>query len=205
MLGRPAGAKGEETRHRVIAATMRCVAEVGYSRATIREIARMAQMTSGSLYHYFPNKFELVKAAFLELADVAVPRLSAAADRADGVIDKLMAVFDESDRLMRDYPYAVAFDRAIRVESPENLHLAERSDTIFSTLRGLIVDIVDQAQRAGALAPDMGVESAANAIYAAMQGLYDHMATAPPEQYRDTMRALKMLIQGTLFDHAKLE
>ncbi|WP_141120005.1 TetR family transcriptional regulator, partial [Mycobacterium malmoense] len=41
-LGRPVGADGERTRARIIAATMRCVARAGYSRATIREIARGA-------------------------------------------------------------------------------------------------------------------------------------------------------------------
>ncbi|WP_156736743.1 MULTISPECIES: TetR/AcrR family transcriptional regulator, partial [unclassified Mycobacterium] len=50
--GRPVGASGEETRQRIIVATMRCVATVGYSRATIREIARTADVTSASLYNY---------------------------------------------------------------------------------------------------------------------------------------------------------
>ena len=31
QLGRPVGASGEETRQRIIVATMRCVANVGYS------------------------------------------------------------------------------------------------------------------------------------------------------------------------------
>ena len=62
-LGRPVGADGEQTRARIIMAAMRCVAEAGYSHATIREIARTADMTSGSLYHYFPNKSELLTAA----------------------------------------------------------------------------------------------------------------------------------------------
>ncbi|MXO40730.1 TetR/AcrR family transcriptional regulator, partial [Mycobacterium kansasii] len=33
QLGRPVGSSGEETRRRIIVATMRCVAEVGYSQA----------------------------------------------------------------------------------------------------------------------------------------------------------------------------
>ncbi|UGQ09696.1 TetR/AcrR family transcriptional regulator [Yinghuangia sp. ASG 101] len=198
-LGRPVGAKGEETRERIIAATMRCVAEVGYSRATIREIARGARMTSGSLYHYFPNKAELVKATFLEIAELALPRLAAAADRTDDVLDTFMAVLDEGDRLMRDYPHAVAFDRALRVESPEHLHLAEDSDTIFNALRAVITGIVDQARREGVLTAGTDVDSAANAIYAVMYGLYEHAATAPPDDYHATVGALKKLIRGTLF------
>ena len=55
QLGRPAGANAEHTRRRILTAAMRCVAEVGYTQTTIREIARAADMTSGTLYHYFPN------------------------------------------------------------------------------------------------------------------------------------------------------
>ncbi|WP_307874994.1 TetR/AcrR family transcriptional regulator [Frankia nepalensis] len=198
------GARGEDTRRRIIAATMRCVAEVGYARATIREIARVAQMTSGSLYHYFPNKSELVGAAFRELADVVVPRFASAVEKADGVLDKLTAVFDEGDRIKTDYPFAVAFDRAIRVESPTHLHLAEDSDTIFAALRSVVVDIVEQAHRQGALGAHVGVESAANAIYALMLGMYDHAVTASPEDYHATVGALKLLIRGSLFDYARL-
>ena len=73
QLGRPAGANGEQTRARIITSAMRCVAEKGYSQATIREIARAADMTSGSLYHYFPNKSELLKATVREIRDRTPP------------------------------------------------------------------------------------------------------------------------------------
>ena len=203
-LGRPVGAKGEETRQRIIVATMRCVAEVGYSRATIREIARVAQMTSGSLYHYFPNKSELVKASFLELARSSVPRLAAAADRVDGVLDKLVAVLDEGEQLMREYPFAVAFDRALRVEGPELHHLAEDSDTIFAALRDVIVAIVTSAHERGGLRAGTDVEGASSAIYVVIRGLYEQAASASSQEYHETVQALKLLIRGQLFDFAEL-
>ncbi|WP_156736583.1 TetR/AcrR family transcriptional regulator, partial [Mycobacterium sp. E3298] len=100
-LGRPVGADGEQTRTRIIiVATMRCVATVGYSRATIREIARTADVTSASLYNYFPNKAELIKAAIAARTDVALPRLRAAAERPGSAVDRIGAVLDESGRLM---------------------------------------------------------------------------------------------------------
>src|SRR5262249_46484315 len=100
QLGRPVGANGEQTRRRIITATMRCVAEVGYSRATIREIARAAGMTGGSLYHYFPNKSELLKATGEHIEEIMLPRLRAAAAQSDDVIDRLDAVLDESKCLI---------------------------------------------------------------------------------------------------------
>ncbi|WP_156674995.1 TetR/AcrR family transcriptional regulator, partial [Mycobacterium sp. E2989] len=116
QLGRPVGADGEQTRARVIAAAMRCVAEMGYSRTTIREIARAADMTSGSLYHYFANKSELLDAAVEEIEGIALPRLQAAAERADGVVERLAAVLDETNRLMREHPHLAAFEWVIRAQ-----------------------------------------------------------------------------------------
>ena len=200
LLGRPVGANSEETRKRILDATMRCVAKVGYSRATIREIAREAQMTSGSLYHYFPNKAELVKATFDEVATIAVPRLAQAAERNVSTLDKLMAVLDESVRVMRDYPLAVAFDRAIRAESPQDLHLAENSDVRFMALRSLIRDILEQGAREDALAPGVDVESAASAIFLIFRGLNEFAASTPPAvEYNATVAALKQLLRGRLF------
>ena len=203
MLGRPVGANSEETRKRILDATMRCVADVGYSRATIREIARAAQMTSGSLYHYFPNKAELVRATFDEVATIAVPRLAQAAERNVSTIDKLMAVLDESVRVMRDYPLAVAFDRAIRAESPRDLQLAENSDVRFMALHSLIREILEQGARENALAPGVDVDSAAGAIFLIFRGLNEYAAGTPPAaEYHATVAALKQLLRGRLFGPA---
>jgi AcrR family transcriptional regulator len=204
VLGRPAGARGEETRRRIIAATMRCVAESGYARATIREIARAAGMTSGSLYHYFPNKLQLVKAAFLELAEVSVPRITAAVGRADGVMGKLIAVLDEADAVLSDFPFAVAFDRAIRVEGGELADLVQSSDSIFGAVYATVAAIIEQARDEGLLGPEADADAASMAVFAVLRGLYEQAAVASPEDYHATVRALKLLIGGRLFDYGKL-
>ena len=204
-LGRPVGANSDETRQRILEATMRCVADVGYARATIREIAREAQMTSGSLYHYFPNKAELVRATFDEVAKIAVPRLVFAVEQNSSALDKLMAVLDESMRLMRDYPLAVAFDRAIRAESPQRLNLPADSDKMFVAFRNLIQEIVEQAYREKALGPDLDIDTAVSAVFIIFRGLNDYAGMAPPaDEYHATVDGLKALLRGQLFDYSKL-
>ncbi|MGE2716653.1 TetR/AcrR family transcriptional regulator [Mycolicibacterium litorale] len=204
LLGRPVGASGEETRRRIIEATGRCVAEVGYSQATIREIARVAQVTSGTLYHYFPNKAELIKAAVAEMSAVALPRLTDAVDRSDGVLDKLTEIFDECARINRDYPYAAAFDRAIRAESARHLKLGEHSESMLAALRTVIADVLRQGKREGALGPGVDVPGASNAILTMIRGLNEHATMASSREYRSTVRALKALVRGKLFDYDAL-
>jgi AcrR family transcriptional regulator len=183
---------------------MRCVAEVGYSRATIRRIAKDAQMTSGSLYHYFPNKTELIEATFNEVADIVNERFRAAARSKATVLDRLTAILDEGERITRDYPHAAAFERAIRAEGAPDLLLAENAEKLFGQLRGLFAEIIEQAKREGALAPGVNAQAATDAIFALIRGLEEHSTAASPRRYRATVHALKLLLGGALFDYSKL-
>ncbi len=175
---------------------MRCVAERGHSHATIREIARVADMTSGSLYHYFPNKSELLKAAVTEMEQIALPRLRAAAAQADDVVDRLAAVLDESNRLMREYPYLAAFDRAIRGEGSPG---GRPRYPGLKALRDMINEIIEGARVRGVLSPDTNPGAAVDAIYALTRGLTERAASLGPDAYAATLGSAKDLIRGTLF------
>lgn len=199
QLGRPVGASGEETRQRIIAATMRCVAEVGYSRASIRQIARTANVTSASLYNYFPNKAELMKATIATRAEVALPRLQRAADSADDVIGRIEALLEESAQLMREYPDLAAFEWAIRAESAVSIYPGETGRVGLQALRGIIEGIVDDGRRQGALGKQPDARAAVEVIYALIYGLTEVAATSTPRTYQRTLKAAKKLIRGTLF------
>lgn len=199
QLGRPVGADGDETRARIMTAAMRCVAEMGYSRTTIREIARAADMTSGSLYHYFPNKSELLEATVAEMEDIASPRLRAAAASEDGVVDRLAAVLDESSRLMREYPYLAAFDRAIRTESNEHPTSGRPRYSGLKALRNTVTEVISEAGVLGALPPGTRPDAAADAIHALSRGLTERAATLAPDAYAAALSSAKDLIGGTLF------
>lgn len=199
QLGRPVGASGEQTRRRIIAAAMRCVAEVGYSQSTIREIARAADMTSGSLYHYFPNKSELLKATGEEIEDIVLPRLRDAAARSDDIIDRLDAVLDESKLLMHDFPYLPAFLRAVRSGSTAQSRQSGPQYPGSKALRDVVTEIIEDARTQGALAPDTTVQAAADALCALTRGLTEPAARLSPEAYDATLRSAKRMVRGTLF------
>ncbi|MCV7349966.1 TetR/AcrR family transcriptional regulator [Mycobacterium parmense] len=186
-LGRPIGASGEETRRRIVAATMRCVAEVGYARATIRQIARAADVTSASLYNYFPNKSALMNAAISARTEVALPRLRGAACGPGTAVDRIEAVLDESGRLMREYPDLAAFEWAIRAEGAVTAQA--KGDNGFEAFRAIIEDIVG----------DAGDPGAVEVVYALVYGLTELAAALPPEGYHAALGSAKQLIRGTLF------
>ncbi len=199
QLGRPVGASGEQTRQRIIAATMRCVAEVGYSRATIREIARTADVTSASLYNYFPNKTELINAAIAARTEIALPRLRRAAKQPGGAVDRIEAVLDESGRLMREYPDLAAFEWAIRAQGAADLSAGGDGDVELHALREIIEDVMHDAYRTRRSGDQAQARAAVEVIYALLYGLTELAATASPEAYQQALAGAKQLIRGTLF------
>ncbi|MCH9668391.1 MAG: TetR/AcrR family transcriptional regulator [Actinomycetia bacterium] len=198
QLGRPVGASGQQTRIRIINAAMRTVAETGYSKATIRSIARTADVTSASLYNYFPNRSALMKAAIAARADIALPRLHRAAQRCGGVIDRVEAVLDESGKLMHEYPDLAAFEWAIRAEGA-GITPADGADVQFLELRHIIEGIVDDGLRGGEFKKSSDARAAVEVIYALLYGLTELAASASPRAYHTTLEAAKRLIRGTLF------
>jgi AcrR family transcriptional regulator len=198
-LGRPVGANGEQTRRRIIVAAMRCVAEVGSAQASIREIAKAANMTSGSLYHYFANKSELLKATGEEIEEIVLPRLRAAAAQSDDVVDRIGAVLDESKHLKRDYPYLAAFMRAIRAESTIQLRRGGPKYPGSKALRDVVTEIVEDARMQGVLASDTSVAAAVEAICVLARGLSERAASLSPQAYDATLASAKRMIRGTLF------
>jgi len=199
QLGRPVGADGEQTRRRIITAAMRCVAEVGYSQATTREIARAADMTSGSLYHYFANKSELFSATGEEIEEIVLPRLRAAIAQTDDVVDQLDAVLDESKRLILDYPYLMAFLRATRAQSTAQVRHGGPKYPGSKALHDVVTAIVEDARAQGRLSPETDVGAAVEALCALTRGLSEQAANLPPEAYDAMLSSAKKLISGSLF------
>lgn len=197
-LGRPVGADSEQTRRRIITAAMRCVAEVGYSQATIREIARAAGMTSGSLYHYFPTKSALLTATGEEIEAIVAPRLRSAGQQHDHVADRIDAVLDESARLIRDYPYLTGFLRALRAESTAQSRCGA-AEYPGSRALHVVTEIVGEARSSGTLCAETDTRSAAEAICALVRGLSEQADSLRPQAYRAALTSAKRMIRGTLF------
>ncbi|MEO6794822.1 MAG: TetR/AcrR family transcriptional regulator [Mycobacterium sp.] len=196
QLGRPVGAVGEQTRQRIIAATIACVAELGYSRTTIRQIARTANVASANLYNYFPNKAELVAAAIAARAEIALPRLRHAAEGPGSAVDRIEAVLDESGNLMREHPDLATFEWAIRAQNAVTVYPGETGNVRLEALRDIITGIVDDAGGQGGSDP----KAAGEVIYALVYGLTELAATGSPQAYHAALAAAKRLIRGTLFD-----
>jgi AcrR family transcriptional regulator len=71
----------DERRRQIIAAGNALFAEHAYEEISMREIAQRAGISKALLYHYFPSKTELFKAAVQEHAEDLAELLKPAADQ----------------------------------------------------------------------------------------------------------------------------
>ncbi len=55
-------AQGKETRKRILMAAVKLFARQGYHKTTIADIAQAIHLTSGAIFHHFPNKEALLDA-----------------------------------------------------------------------------------------------------------------------------------------------
>ncbi|MFP4475723.1 MAG: TetR/AcrR family transcriptional regulator [Desulfatibacillaceae bacterium] len=58
----------DQYRDELLATCLDLFSEKGYSRVTMREIARASGISTGALYHYFPNKHGILEQVFLRAA-----------------------------------------------------------------------------------------------------------------------------------------
>jgi AcrR family transcriptional regulator len=64
----------EETRGRLLDATIESLIEVGYAGTTIRRVTELAGVSQGAQSHHFPHRVDLVTSAFERLAEERIER-----------------------------------------------------------------------------------------------------------------------------------
>jgi TetR/AcrR family transcriptional regulator, transcriptional repressor for nem operon len=79
------------TRERLLESAMRLFLEKGYGSTSVADVLRAARANSGSLYHFFPAKHDLLLAVLERYRSEIEPRLLAPAWR--GVPDPIERVF----------------------------------------------------------------------------------------------------------------
>ena len=86
----------QQRRAALIAATIECLKRYGHDGLSIRTISAQAGVSVGLINHHFPNKDELVAAAFRHFNRELVEGLKAAAARADTPAARVRAFFEAS-------------------------------------------------------------------------------------------------------------
>ncbi len=200
--GRPKGSEGSETRRRIMMVAMKHVAERGYARATLRDIASEAGLTAGTVFYYFPTKAELVVATFEELAEPVMTKLRAEATVEVAFPDTYIAWLKAGIAVTSAYPHLAAFSNAVGIAGEEDPTLRVLHSRANDAQHRLVADLVEMGARAEQFRADLATDAIADMLFALMRGLTELASTTPSDRFRAAMTAAVHLMDGTLIKHA---
>jgi AcrR family transcriptional regulator len=193
-LGRPVNADAERTRRRILLAAMTHVADVGYSRATMKSIAEQAELTSAAIYRYFPSKADLVLQALDDVFADVMGRLEVAAFSVEGFRARLVALLEEALACMADHPSMTRFEASLLFESTHSPEFAAavgyRRHTEETLYRRLVVEAVE----AGELPGHTCVQAMVDLLTSVSWGLTHLSVIATTDRHRAAIRLTESLL-----------
>ncbi|XXF80068.1 TetR/AcrR family transcriptional regulator [Myxococcaceae bacterium GXIMD 01537] len=172
-MGRPSNT--EERRQQIVDGLLRVMAERGYERASIQEIARAAGLSPGLVHYHFEDKQEILLTLVEQLSSRGRARVQARLGRAgpsaraqvDAFIDAFLATGADAD------PAAVAGWVTISAEAIRQPEVRAAHEKVvradLEMLEGLVAAAVGK-RRARAVAAG---------LFAAIQGYFVLAASVP--------------------------
>jgi TetR/AcrR family transcriptional repressor of nem operon len=187
-MNRPQG-----TRDRIVAEAMRLFWEHGYERTAIADIVAAAGVRSGSLYHFFKTKEELLIAVLEGYLDGLAPQvMDPAFAAASDPVERVFAVLDRYRQgiLMTDFRYRCPIGSlALEMQNVSD-RARELVNRNFEGWREAIARCVRDA--APALREDVDPASLATFVLTVMEGgVMQATAERAIERYDDSVRHLR--------------
>src|SRR5690606_31252012 len=82
----------DSPRGKLLSAAARLFRDKGFDRTTVRDIAREVGIQSGSIFHHFPTKEDILFAVMVEVIRFNTERLRSALAGADTAVEQLLAL-----------------------------------------------------------------------------------------------------------------
>ena len=151
------GPRKTTTRERLISTAAELFRRQGYAQTGVNQIIQEAGATSGSFYHFFPAKEDLLLAVVDHIAGVFETEIyAAAADRTEEPLDELFEILTLYRKQLEQSGFAFASPMvALSAEVSENHpQVRARLAEIFAQWRGHIEDLLESAGERLPTTPD---------------------------------------------------
>jgi AcrR family transcriptional regulator len=170
-------AKHEAKRRAILDAAAGCFAEKGFEKTTTAEICRAAGISTGSLFHYFPNKRAIFVGIFEQDGDETA-ELLAAADRIEGPWEAIVHVVGSMAAQVQ-LPFAVKLILEVAAQCARDDEFAELIQANDRVLRDGLVVLVRRAVDAGRIDPGVEPHAAGSWLTAMIDALLSRVMMDP--------------------------
>jgi AcrR family transcriptional regulator len=183
----------EDTRERILLATLRLIGEHGVGAVTNRRVATAAGVALGSLTYHFPSQAKLLREALSRYVDGEIQRISGIAARLTGITPEEAVV--EAERVIAELP-----DGPEEVATLE-LHLHASRDPLVREAAIRSMEAYDRLATAILTALDIpGAKDKAPTVVALLYGLAVRRLATGDTAATGTADAFRLLLRGALND-----
>lgn len=182
-IGRPINYAAREAKiERIINGAIQCFVKKGFHGTGIAEISRMAGVSQASLYQYFSSKNELI----LEIAKRYFSRDMDALKRVESADDFQIAL-EKEVYLTGDTTGTIMY-LEILAESSRNPEIKKIVLNSSNELYDVACSMFKKSQDAGVISNHLTPEQITHFIFAYIDGISCHIATADTEYSPDMLR-----------------
>ena len=136
------------TQTLILDAAERLLAQIGYRKMTMDDIAKEAGISRRTVYGYFNSKEQVILGTIDRIAARVAERLGALSEKPESAADRLRQMLIDRVRLRGDSvrPYAKALEEIFAALRPQYLARRER---YFQAEAAVIASVLRQGQRSG--------------------------------------------------------
>jgi AcrR family transcriptional regulator len=167
-------------RERLVRSAIDAIADVGYQRASLGEIAKRAGVRKGSVVYYFANRDELIEAAFAEAlaagTNFLLPRVQAAATSQEQLRAYVSGFIEALDLDPKVIQVLFTIGRHLADEQGRWRFLGDQA--LQETALAMLEDILLRGQQAGEFG-DFHVRSMAMMMRATLEEIPTYVIAYP--------------------------
>lgn len=161
-----------ERKDEIVEAMFRIIHNSGFENATLRQIAKEADLSLGSVQHFFPKQKDMYVLAM----DVVYERFE---DRMQNVIQKDAETFDNAVRMIKQIVQADTAEERMEndiwmkfsIMATMNKEYRETKDRLRTVNVNFAKDVLKMLQANGYLDDDVDIDRSANSLTVFIHGL----------------------------------
>jgi len=185
-------------RHRIVAAAAELFEKQGFEKTTAREISRVADIGTGTLFNYVRDKRELLFLVFEAGAARRLDEVERAAARKHDVVEGLMAVFGPFIEFYAERPdLSRHFARELFFRRSEETH---GMAALNARLLGAIAGVLRRGMDSGRLREDLPIPDAVQLVMAQYALWIQNWLGMENSSYADVRpglrRGLRLSVEG---------
>jgi AcrR family transcriptional regulator len=186
---RPRGSykKSETSRRQVLEAAVRALAQGGYAKTSVSDIARAAGMSKGAVHYHFESKDDLVARVLEHCASATSDRVREAWDTPGHPSEKIRRVVHVMRAMRREGSPELRVIADLAAQGLHDERLRTMLGGIFESNRKEIVSYLEHSLETIGLKPKVPVHIVPRLLIGALDGIAMHDYFDPPGEGDDAL------------------